>query len=299
MPNTAAPSTRAATTPCLPIAPETAMYSAAQMTPEIVPRIDLCSPMTPPPAPTKQPRPTITGHNCRFTLSRCEMAAHTAATISKLKALVVEALICWASSSEGGLRRQHNGLAGRGATAVWLRSLNYIGFHRVILRQSQPIGPRRSLEIARLHALPELALVVAGEGRGVLLRLVAEDGEDLRVQLVLRQRNENVRFGERPFLPGAAIQPDLGLLPLIARERLLDRRLARAVGAVRVREIAGDEHEIGPRLFDQAQHDRDILVTQRPLPHLARPVKRQIEEPRGAGRNADRCQRRDRFRFAN
>src|SRR2546430_10876735 len=81
------------------------------------------------------------------------MAAHTAATIAKLKALVVEALICWASSSEGGLRRQHNGLAGRGATAVWLRSLNYIGFHRVILRQSQPIGPRRSLEIARLHAL--------------------------------------------------------------------------------------------------------------------------------------------------
>src|SRR6266567_264642 len=145
IPNTAAPSTSASRISCLP--------SAA----------------------AKQPRPTITGHNCRFTLSRCEMAAHTAATIAKLKALVVEALICWASSSEGGLRRQHNGLAGRGATAVWLRSLNYIGFHRVILRQSQPIGPRRSLEIARLHALPELPLVIAGEGRGVLLRLVAED----------------------------------------------------------------------------------------------------------------------------
>src|SRR5947208_3244292 len=168
IPNTAAPSTSASRISCLPSAAAMAIYSAAQMTPEIVPRIDLCSPMTPPPAPTKQPRPTITGHNCRFTLSRCEMAAHTAATIAKLKALVVEALICWASSSEGGLRRQHNGLAGRGATAVWLRSLNYIGFHRVILRQSQPIGPRRSLEIARLHALPDLPLVSAGERRAAL-----------------------------------------------------------------------------------------------------------------------------------
>src|SRR5712691_5225770 len=199
MPNTAAPSTRAATTPCLPSAPETATYSAAQMTPEIVPRIDFCSPMTPPPAPTKQPRPTITGHNCRFTLRRCEMAAHAAATIAKLKAFVVEALIGRASSIEGGLRRQHNEQALRCATAVELTALNYIGFHRVVLRQPQPVGARRGLQIPGLHPLPELALVVAGEGRRVLLRLMAENGEDLRVQLVLRQRHEHIRFGERPF----------------------------------------------------------------------------------------------------
>src|SRR5947209_12135019 len=106
------------------------------MRPESAPRIDFCSPMTPPPARTKQPRPTITGHNCRFTLSRCEMAAHAAATIAKLKAFVVEALIGRASSIEGGLRRQHNERALRCATAVELKSLNYIEIGRASCRES-------------------------------------------------------------------------------------------------------------------------------------------------------------------
>src|SRR5262245_247682 len=116
MPNTAAPSTRASTISCRPSAVDTAMYSAAQTTPEIVPTIDFCSPIMPPPAPTKQPRPTITVHSWRLILRRCEIAAHTAATIARLRALVVDALIGWASSFERGLRRQHNEPVLRGAT---------------------------------------------------------------------------------------------------------------------------------------------------------------------------------------
>ena len=69
--------------------------------------------------------------------------------------------------------------------------------------------------------------------------------------------------------------------------------------AVRIGEIARDEDEIGLRLFDQTLHDRDVVVTQRPLAHLAGPVKRQVEEPRGTRRDPHCRQRRNRFRFAN
>src|SRR6266404_877785 len=117
---------------------------------------------------------------------------------------------------EGRTRRQHNEQALQRATASRLSALNYIGFHRVVLGQSEPVGARRRLEIPRLDPLPELALVVAREGGSVLLRLVAEDGEDLRVQLVLGQRHEDVGLGKRPLLPRATIQPQLGSLSLVA-----------------------------------------------------------------------------------
>src|SRR5881409_3082434 len=115
MPKIATPRTSASTNACLPSAAEMETYSAAQTMPESVPSTDFCSPITPPPAPTKQPRPTSTGHNCRFTFRRCEMAAHTAATIARLKALVVEALML-GLLLEGGMRRQHNERALRRAT---------------------------------------------------------------------------------------------------------------------------------------------------------------------------------------
>src|SRR4029077_2979460 len=61
-----------------------------------------------------------------------------------------------------------------------LRCENAVGFHREILGQPQPVGPRRGLQIPRLDPLPELAFVVrAGEGRRVLLGLMLENREDL------------------------------------------------------------------------------------------------------------------------
>src|SRR5881392_1378192 len=115
-----------------------------------------------------------------------------------------------------------------------LRCENAVGFHREVLGQSQPVGPSRGLQVPRLDALPELAVVVsAGEGRRVLLRLMLEDGEDLGTQLVLRQRHQHVGFGERPLLPSAAVQPDLGGRRIVLLERARDGRPAHPMGAVR------------------------------------------------------------------
>src|SRR3989475_13298990 len=110
------------------------------------------------------------------------------------------------------MRRQHNERALLRATAARLSPLNYIGFHGVVLGQAKPVSARRGLQIPRLHPLPELPLVIAGERGGVLLRLVTEDVEDLRVQLVLRQGNEDVGLGQRPLLPRATIRPRVWLL---------------------------------------------------------------------------------------
>src|SRR5882672_8054777 len=93
IPKTAAPSSRASRRSFRPSAVDTAAYSSAQTTPDAEPSTDFCSPMTPPPAPTKQARPTRTGQSCSGTLPKWEMTAHRAATIARLKALVVEALM--------------------------------------------------------------------------------------------------------------------------------------------------------------------------------------------------------------
>src|SRR2546430_7223119 len=100
MPKTAAPRSRASRRSFRPSAVDTAAYSRAHTTPDAEPSTDFCSPITPPPAPTKHARPTMTGQSCNGSLPKCEMTAHRAATIARLNALVVEALIGWASSKK-------------------------------------------------------------------------------------------------------------------------------------------------------------------------------------------------------
>ena len=105
--------------------------------------------------------------------------------------------------------------------------------------------------VALLDALPELALVDAGERRAILLALVLEDRADLEPQLLLRHRHQEVGLGHRPLLPRAAVEPDLRRLAAVALERALDRLLAHAVRAVRVGEVAGDQDDLGPQLLEQ------------------------------------------------
>src|SRR2546430_13230057 len=137
---------------------------------------------------------------------------------------------------------------------------NAVRLHREVLRQAQPVGARRGFHVARFDPLPELAVVVpARERRGILLRLMLEDREHLRPQLVLGQRHQDVRPGERPLLPRAAVQPHLRAGPVAARERLRDRRLAHAVGPVRIGQVARAEHEVRVDFLGQAAHDRDIF----------------------------------------
>src|SRR3989442_13503631 len=115
IPKTAAPSSKASRRSFRPSALDTAAYSSAQTTPDAEPSTDFCSPITPPPAPTKQARPTRTGQSCSGTLPKWEMTAYRAATIARLNALVVEALML-GLLHRGGMRRQHNGRTLQGAT---------------------------------------------------------------------------------------------------------------------------------------------------------------------------------------
>src|SRR4030095_16992654 len=103
----------------------------------------------------------------------------------------------------------------------------------------------RSL-VPLLHPLPELALVHTGIGGAVLLALMLEDRADLEPELLLGHRHQEVRLGDRPLLPGAAVEPLLGRPPVVARERARYCLVAHAVRAVRIGEIAGDEEEVRP-----------------------------------------------------
>src|SRR5262249_21306732 len=176
------------------------------------------------------------------------------------------------------------------------RRLHDQRLHRKVLGQAQAVDERGGGLVAFLHALPELALVDAREGRSVLLALVLEDRADLEPQLLLGQRHQDVRLGDRPFLPGAAVEPHLGRLARIARERLVDRLLAHAMGPVRVREIAGDEHDLGPLLVQEPEDDLDVAIADGVLAHLAGLVEGQVEEPRlllTEPQGSDRGQRLD------
>ena len=116
-----------------------------------------------------------------------------------------------------------------------------------------------------------------------------EDGLDLQPQLFLGERHEPRRLVNRPLLPRPAIQPDLGTR---ARSRLavqlfdgrVDRFLAHAMRAVRIRQIAGHEDLTGLHLSQQLADDLHVGGPDRVLAHLARLIERKIEEAcRGLG----------------
>src|SRR5439155_18268084 len=90
-------------------------------------------------------------------------------------------------------------------------------FQGVKLRQTQGVVKLGGGAVAVFGPLPELAPVgAAGEHRPVLLRLVAEDGELLALQVVGRQRHHPLDLVRLPLLPGPAVEPDLEHLALLA-----------------------------------------------------------------------------------
>src|SRR5512143_4102379 len=103
---------------------------------------------------------------------------------------------CWSGALPSGMcccRRIFSSRCSTrsGATRVTLRSSpawagrHHVRFHSEVLRQTQPVELLGGPLVAGLHPLPELALVLTGEGRGVLLGLVLEDRLDLQAQLFL------------------------------------------------------------------------------------------------------------------
>src|SRR5580765_5089804 len=152
--------------------------------------------------------------------------------------------------------------------------------HREVLRQPQPVDGLRRLAVPFLDPLPELALVDARERRAVLLALVLEDGADLDPQLFFGHGHEEIGLSDRPLLPRAAVEPHLRARRLHARERLVDRLLAHAVGAVRIGEIAGDQDQVGALGLEQLERDLHVARADRVLPHLAGLVEGEVQEPR-------------------
>src|SRR5690606_10818986 len=102
------------------------------------------------------------------------------------------------------------GGADRGGLEALALTPEDVALHGVVFGQAEPIHARCGRGVALLDALPELSVIVAREGRAVLLALVLEDREDLEAQLVLRERHQDVRLADRPLLPGTAVVPDVG-----------------------------------------------------------------------------------------
>src|SRR5215208_6244757 len=130
------------------------------------------------------------------------------------------------------------------ALMVRATSLDDIRFHREVFGEAESVEHRRRPLVPLVDALPELAVVLAGEGCRVLLALVLEDRLDLEPQFLLAHRDEPARLRDVPLLPRAAVEPHLGAREGELLERLVDGFLAHAVRTVRVREVAGHEDDL-------------------------------------------------------
>src|SRR5258707_9968606 len=86
---------------------------------------------------------------------------------------------------------------------------SYKSLNGFVLRQAKLVIYAGGLMIAFLGALPKFPFISAGEHRFVLLALMLEDRVALSGQFRRTQRNSHLDFFRFPFLPRAAIEPDL------------------------------------------------------------------------------------------
>src|SRR5262245_7091804 len=90
-------------------------------------------------------------------------------------------------------------------------------FQGIELGQAKLIVNLGRVPVSFLSSLPELARVdAAGKHRPVLLRLVPENGHLLALQVLGAQGHDALDHMRLPFLPGAAVEPDLEHLSLLA-----------------------------------------------------------------------------------
>src|SRR5438093_9470922 len=98
------------------------------------------------------------------------------------------------------------------------------------------------MAVAVLGALPEFAWVDAARKHGpILLRLVPENSQLFPFQIIRADRHDPINLMRLPFLPGAAVLPDLEALTLAPdlADTLINGVGANPVGAVRVGQVAG------------------------------------------------------------
>ena len=94
------------------------------------------------------------------------------------------------------------------------------------------------------------------------------------------ERHDALDLVRLPFLPGAAVQPDLEVLALLAHgtHRLEDRLGADPVRAVRVGQLAGDVDLRRLQRFSRADDVVDVLRMDRRLGDGAGAVETQVHE---------------------
>src|SRR6185437_2129409 len=85
--------------------------------------------------------------------------------------------------------------------------------------------------------------------------------------------------------PRAAIEPDFGCRSgacslLSLGERAINGLLAHPMRAVRIREVAGDEDQIGLELVEKRADDADVGRSDGILANLSRSIERQVEKAR-------------------
>src|SRR4051794_8238651 len=85
-------------------------------------------------------------------------------------------------------------------------------FNRLILGEPELIVGLSGLAVPLFGALPELAVVGAGEERFVLLTFVLEDRDALALHFLGRKRHGHFDLVDAPLLPRAAVEPDLAIL---------------------------------------------------------------------------------------
>src|SRR5688500_6516434 len=79
----------------------------------------------------------------------------------------------------------------------------------------------------------------------------------------------------------------------------INRLLAHAMRAMRVREVSGDEDQLGPNLLEQVAYDGDVGGPDGILAHLPRLVKGQVQEARRRRGEAQRLDAADGFCLTN
>ena len=75
----------------------------------------------------------------------------------------------------------------------------------LVVRAAEAVQVFSCGPITLSHSQPELPLVIAGEHRVVLLRLVLYDGVELIIHVLWRKRNYHVCHRDRPLLPGTSV----------------------------------------------------------------------------------------------
>src|SRR5262245_303685 len=164
-------------------------------------------------------------------------------------------------------------------------------FQRIKLRQPELIIDFRGVAVAVFGALPEFAAIrAAGKHGPVLLRLMAEDRLLLALQVAGTQGHDALDLVRLPFLPGAAVEPDLKLLPLATRlaDGVEDGVGADAVRAVRVGQLAGNVDLRGLEALQEADNVLNVLRMDRRFGDGAGAIKAQVHEFELLGRDAAR-----------